>query len=234
VTPRERAGSRRLRRPPPSEATPNLLVHELKNLAGRLAILTQNLTEHFDDPLFQRSALAALDDTVVQLRQLAGDVTRREGRLVVKLRVDVNEIVDEALRGTHPELAGRVQLEEAYAALPAIWGDRFLLRRAFACAIENALEAMGGRGTLRVSTGLHTRRGAPRIVVEIADDGPGISPEFLRESLFRPFCSTKADGLGLGVYTLRQVARLHGGTVRIQSEPGAGTRVRFHFPADGE
>jgi signal transduction histidine kinase len=57
-----------------------------------------------------------------------------------------------------------------------------------------------------------------------------MSAEFLRERLFQPFASTKEDGLGLGVYTFRQVAALHGGSVRILTTEGVGTRVRFHFP----
>jgi nitrogen-specific signal transduction histidine kinase len=56
--------------------------------------------------------------------------------------------------------------------------------------------------------------------------------DFLKDSLFCPFSSTKENGLGLGVYTMSQVANLHGGTVRIASAPGMGTRVRFHFPVE--
>jgi signal transduction histidine kinase len=112
-----------------------------------------------------------------------------------------------------------------------VWGDSFLLRRAFACAIENALEAMGSRGTLWLATTRSRRGGHERVTVEIGDTGPGMSEVFLRERLSRPFASTKEDGLGLGMYTFRQVAHLHGGSARILTTEGVGTRVRFHFPA---
>lgn len=222
----------RRRKPPAAEAAPNLLVHELKHLASRLHLLTENLGTRFDDAIFRDTARELLSDTVRQIQRLAGELHEREGRLLVKLRVDLNEILDEALCSCQPELAGKVELEEHCGELPQIWGDRFLLRRAFCCAIENALEAMEGCGTLLVASGVVARRGAPRIVVEIMDDGPGMSPEFQRRLLARQFSSTKSDGLGLGVYTVRQVAALHGGSVRIASEPGAGTRVRFFFPID--
>lgn len=227
-----RSGSHR--RPPAAHAAPNLLVHELKHLASRLQLLNENLARHADDPDFRKSAWELLDDTVRQLRRLAEEMHDREGRLMVKLRVDLNEILDDALASCHPDLAGVVELEERLTELPPIWGDRFLLRRAFSCTIENALEAMAGRGTLLVASGIVRRGGRPRLLIEIIDDGPGMSRDFQRRLLARQFASGKADGLGLGVYTVRQVVALHGGTVRIASTPGAGTEVRFFFPLDEE
>jgi signal transduction histidine kinase len=220
--------------PPPAEAGTNLLIHDLKNLAGRLGALLQNLDEHYDDPLFKGTALGVLDDTVLHLKQLARDLRARESRVIVKLKVDVNRIVEDAVREVRSDLAGEVELVEHYAALPPIWGDVFLLRCAFACAIENAVEAMRGTGVLALSTACTRRNGRERIVVEVADTGPGMSDEFIRRVMIEPFASTKDDGMGLGVYTFRQVAALHGGAVRIKSREGLGTRVRFHFPVEIE
>lgn len=217
----------RPRGPAPAVAGPNLVVHDLKNLAGRLGLLLQNADERYADPLFKQTILDVLDDTAGHLRRLAHDLRDREGRLMVKLRVDLNTVLAEALQDTRPDLARDVVLDARYRPIPSIWADAFLLRCAFNCAIENALEAMGGVGTLVVSTA--TSRGK-RVTVEIADTGPGMSPEFVREQLFRPFATTKQHGMGLGAYTFRQVAALHGGSVRIVSKPGQGTRARFHFP----
>lgn len=222
--------SARPKGPSAVDAGSNLVVHDLKNLAGRLAMLCQNLAEHYDDPLFKSTALNVLDDTAVHLRRLATDLRDREGRIVIKLRIDLNQVLEEAVRDSRPDLAGQVQLVEDYGAIPPIWGDAFLLRRAFACAIENALEAMGGRGDLVLRT--RHRAGSGRLLLDVVDDGPGMSAEFLRQRLFRPFSSTKSDGMGLGVYTIRQVTALHGGAVRIRSDEGVGTRVRFHFPVE--
>ena len=222
------------RRPPAAHAAPNLLVHELKHLASRLQLLNENLLHHFDDPDFRRSAAELLDDTVRQLRRLAGEMHEREGRLLVKLRVDLNEILEDALVSCHLGLAPTLQLQRHFGHLPPIWGDQFLLRRAFCCAIENALEALDGRGRISVRTRCSSKRRTPQILVEIRDDGPGMSAEFRRQLLAQRFASTKSDGLGLGVYTVRQVARLHGGTMRIASSPGTGTCVRFWFPFEGE
>jgi signal transduction histidine kinase len=209
-----------------------LLVHDLKNLAGRLALLCQNLSAHFDDPLFRDSALDLLDDTALHLRGLAGELRERDGRLVVKLRVNLDRLLQDAVAERHPDLPRKVTLAESYGGLPPIWGDAFLLRSAFACAIENSLEAMEGEGTLSIRTRVETRRGKRRLLAEIADTGRGMSDEWMRQCLAKPFHSTKEDGLGLGMYTIRQVAAIHDATVRIGSAPGVGTRVRFSFPAE--
>ncbi len=207
-------------------------MHDLKNLAARLSALCQNLNLHFEDPLFKPTALDILDDTVRHLKGLASDLRDREGRLLIKLRIHLNKVLEEAMLDVRPDLAGDVEVLFDTVAMPAIWGDGFLLRRAFACAMENALEAMGGRGTLILATRRTRRRGREKLIVELADTGPGMSGSFLRERLFCPFSSTKEEGLGLGVYTMVQVAELHGGTVTIRSVEGVGTRVRFTFPVE--
>ena len=225
-----RRGSLRSKGPAPSRAGASLLVHDLKSLACRLSSLCQNLHLHYEEPLFRQSALDLLNDTVGHLRRLAGDLREHEDRILVKLRTDLNQVVCDAVSDARPDLSPNVRTVEKYAPLPAIWGDAYLLRRAFACAIENAMEAMDGEaGTLSVRT--YTRRNG--IFVEIADTGTGMDPAFVRDALFCPFTSTKDDGLGLGAYTMRQVAMFHGGSVRIRSARGSGTKVSFQFPADG-
>jgi signal transduction histidine kinase len=226
------ASARWLKRPGAVQAGSSLLIHDLKNLAGRLAVLCQNLHQRYQDPMFKRSALQVLDGTVLHLRRLASDLREHEDRFLVKLRVDLNVVLESALSGIRSPILRKVELLEDYRDLPRIWGDAYLLRCAFACAIENALEAMGGRGTLLIRTALRRRSSLRRIVVEIADTGPGMSRDFLRGPVWQPFVTTKKEGMGLGVYTMRQVAMLHGGTLRILSREQEGTRVRFHFPVE--
>lgn len=224
-----RSAPSRVRGPAPARAGANLLVHDLKSLAGRLASLCQNFQAHYEEPLFKESMLDLLDDTVHHLHRLAGDLREHEEQVLVKLRTDLNEVVKDALSDARPDLTPHLRIQESYTPLVPIWGDAYLLRRAFACAIENALEAIDGKpGILTVQT-RSRRRGS---VVEIGDNGSGMDPGFVRTRLFRPFTSTKKDGLGLGAYTMRQVAMLHGGTVRVRSVPGSGTLVSFCFPRD--
>ncbi len=75
-------------------------------------------------------------------------------------------------------------------------------------------------------------RGArQRSRIEIIDNGPGMSPEFVRDRLLRPFQTTKSDGVGLGLFTANEIVRHHRGTVRIHTRPGEGTVVQLAFPS---
>jgi len=67
-------------------------------------------------------------------------------------------------------------------------------------------------------------------VVEVEDDGPGMPADFVRRRLFRPFQTTKAGGVGLGLYTARRILRHHRGDVEVRSAQGEGTRVRLLLP----
>lgn len=232
MKPRSSIAAAKARGPAPSQAGATLLAHDLMNLAARLAILHDNLGVHYEEAEFKGAALRVLDDSVRHLKRLAADLREHEGRVLMKLRVDLNQVLMLALSDTRPDLAEEMALIQNYQEIPPIWGDALLLRQAFACAIENALTAMEYRGTLAIGTECQPRTRVRKVLVEIADDGPGMSAMFLKRALSAPLESAKGDGHGLGLYTIRQVTSLHGGTVRLHSAPGLGTRVRFSFPVD--
>jgi signal transduction histidine kinase len=124
-------------------------------------------------------------------------------------------------------------LSLSLGSVPEVWGDPYFLRDALRSLVENAIEAArpGGRVLIRTfATSSGARR---RAVVEIIDNGPGMSREFVEQRLFRPFETTKPDGVGLGVFTASQIVRHHRGMIRVQSEAGSGTVVRLSFPGAG-
>ena len=104
-------------------------------------------------------------------------------------------------------------------------GYRDRLRQAFLNVAVNALEAMPRGGHLTVEA----RRNGTQASVALRDDGPGIPPEALPR-LFDPDFSTKDGGSGIGLHVARAVVELHGGEIRVESEPGRGTDVRVTVP----
>jgi signal transduction histidine kinase len=92
--------------------------------------------------------------------------------------------------------------------------------------VQNALDATAGGG--RVSVRVYRNDGGA--IVEVADTGIGMSGEFLRERLFKPFQTTKQGGMGIGVYESSQYVAGLGGEMTIDSEPGRGTQVRVRLP----
>lgn len=94
--------------------------------------------------------------------------------------------------------------------------------------IDNAIQAAGKAGHVRVSV----RAEEERVVVEVADDGPGI-PAPLLKRVFDPFFTTKGvgEGTGLGLAVVRQVITRHGGQVNVTSAPGEGAKFTVTLPS---
>jgi signal transduction histidine kinase len=109
-------------------------------------------------------------------------------------------------------------------------GDAHLLERALRNLLYNAVEAeqRGGGAVRGVRLAGRWEHGGFELVV--ADRGPGLAPE-VRERLFRPFTTTRRDGVGLGLALAHRIVTLHGGTLRVEDRPAGGTVARMAFPA---
>ena len=134
----------------------------------------------------------------------------------------------------------QVELTKELRPLPRILADREQIQSVVTNLLLNARDAVCGEraeGDASRATGpggriqVQTAHGAGRVVLTVWDNGCGMSPAFLKESLFRPFQSTKKHGLGIGMFQSRMVVEAHGGTIQVESEAGKGTTVRVSLPA---
>jgi signal transduction histidine kinase len=203
----------------------SILVHDMKNLSFRLRAAGQNIESNYDDAAFRRSLVDTLADTTEKMDRMVRRFRERKEMVVVKIRIDVNEVLRSALAGVRRD-AGGIRITEEYGKLPLIWADTMLLENALCNIVDNARDAMPGTGHLAVRT-------SPLdgyVLVEIGDTGPGLSSEFIRNDLFAPFVTTKPRGLGLGLYTAQQIIQMHGGTIAVRSEVGIGTVFEIYLP----
>ena len=122
-------------------------------------------------------------------------------------------------------------------SIPPIRGDEALLTRLFLNLIKNAAEAVAPNGHITISCKiasdyhLHSpgKRPVPWVIVEITDDGQGISGEDT-ERIFTPFYTTKTNGSGLGLATCQKIIGSHQGFIRVRSKPDEGTTFRVSLP----
>jgi two-component system sensor kinase FixL len=213
------------------------LAHELNQpLAAALSYLQAGLRLLPADasPAAARS-LDALRKAADQV-QRASDILRRlrdfarKGE-AVRRREDLGKVIEEAnalaMMGTR-SLGVSLHLELDPAARTAFI-DRVQIQQVVVNLVRNAIEAMADspRRELRIATAV---RGAWR-EVRIADTGPGLAPEVAAQ-LFRPFVTTKAQGMGVGLSICRSIVEAHGGEIRAEPNPGGGTRFCFTLPAD--
>jgi two-component system, NtrC family, sensor histidine kinase HydH len=204
------------------------MAHDLKNplaaargaaelLEGELKTLQKEDLRHFSSLLVQ------------QLDRLTAIIDRyqRLSRMELELQtVDVNELISRVLSLQSFAGASSVTVTSTFAEnLPKVPLDAELVSSIVENLVKNAFEAMPSGGTVTVATA----REGDHLSLAISDTGQGMDPR-TREQAFSLFFTTKAQGSGLGLAFVKQIARAHGGEVRLESKEGQGTRVELLFP----
>ena len=142
-------------------------------------------------------------------------------------QVDLHQGIENTLTILHHQLKGGVNVIREYGEnLPRVCAFGGELNQIWTNLMANAIEAMHGKGELRVRTALEL----DRVLVEIGDNGPGIPPDVLPH-IFEPFFTTKGvgEGTGLGLDTVCRIIRNHHGEIRVSSHPG-DTRFQVYLP----
>ncbi|HYQ99366.1 MAG TPA: XrtA/PEP-CTERM system histidine kinase PrsK, partial [Casimicrobiaceae bacterium] len=200
------------------------VVHDLKNLVAQLSLMLRNSERHRDNPEFQRDMLATVAHVVERMNQLMLQLRMGTTPIDKPRPIDLAPLVRRVCAAKSGG-DGRIELDLA-PGVQAI-GHEERLEHVIGHLVQNALDATagGGRVTVRLA------RDGAFAALEVADTGTGMSAEFVRDKLFKPFATTKAAGMGIGVYESSQYLAGIGGQIAIDSAPGAGTRVRVRLPA---
>jgi putative PEP-CTERM system histidine kinase len=201
-------------------------VHDLKNAASTLSLMLRNLPVHFDDPEFRQDALRGMSKTVTHINGLISRLSLLRHELKVSLaESDLNAVVQQAVDSLDPATRALCDLE--LGVLPPTPLDRDQFLKVLTNLLINAREAMENHtGRIRVTTA----PGDGHAVLTVQDSGCGMSPEFLRSGLFRPFQTTKQKGLGIGMFQSKMIIEAHGGRIGVMSEHGKGTTFRIFLP----
>jgi putative PEP-CTERM system histidine kinase len=224
------------------------VLHDIKNVSGQLSMLLANAEVHADNPEFQRDMLATVRASVGKISRLLSrlQADRRERSHALIDPVErLKEIIEAArlaveMRPERPVeimgLAGSAAFSDPHdgsdlggQSLGGVAIDAESFDAVAAHLLNNAIEASPPNA--RVC--LEVRREALSMVIDITDEGSGMTPEFIRDELFRPFASTKGDGHGIGVYQARELLREAGGDLLVLSRVGSGTTMRLLLPLVG-
>ena len=210
-----------------------VLTHDLKNAIEALSLTVGNMERHFDNKEFRADAMKSLTGCTDNLRalvsRLSNPVTTLSGEhkrpqpsnLIPMLRRVISMTAQPA--SNRHEI--KIDLPESLFALV----DLTRMEKVVENLIINGREAMTKEsGTLSIAAGT-TDDGKPFFCV--SDTGEGMSQRFIQERLFRPFATTKKRGVGLGLYTCREVVVANGGAITVESQEGVGTTFRVVLPS---
>ena len=199
------------------------LAHEIKNPLTPIELSMHRIGRKVDDPVVSECVAVVLEEAA-NLGRLADEFSAF-ARLPLPQRAecDIAELVLETA-AFHAARGDVAIVSEGWPTALIVEADAGQMRQVFGNLIKNAVEAMGGRGTLRLSL----RSDGERVAIDVEDEGPGlaVSPD----ELFEPYYTTKPTGTGLGLAIARKIVHDHGGDLTAAAAPGGGARFTVSLP----
>lgn len=206
------------------------LAHEIKNPLAGLSGALELMAEDFRDVPKHSELVAEMRHQVDRMiNVMEGMLSFARPQKPKMQPAEINKTIEKVLflvrqqrNCTNVEI-----VRELGDDLPVLWADPGQLEQVFLNICLNALQAMGGKGTLTVTSRLR----ADAVEISIRDTGPGI-PESVRPNLFKPFFTTRRDGNGLGLVISERVLADHGGSICFLCPPEGGTIFTVSLPAE--
>jgi signal transduction histidine kinase len=207
------------------------IAHQIKNPLGIItnaAFCLQRTVGEGDSAVDEQIQIIReeVDRADQIITELMGYAQLAEGQVE---RLVVADELDSALQEVFPPAAKYpVKIHKRYEpALPALLMQKRHLSGVLVNLLQNAREAMNGRGEIEISAGYGEN---DSIRIRIADNGPGIAPDKI-DKIFEAYFTTREKGTGLGLAIVKHNTEMYGGTVNVQSELGKGTQFALEFPA---
>ena len=209
------------------------LAHEIKNPLTPIQLSAQRIRKHVRSktaelPRIVEECTGTIIEEVDSLKSLVDEFSQFARMPTVSTRRQAVQPLLQATLELYDGLFKELSIERRFASdLPEVSLDPDLIRRVFINIIDNAIEATSGKGRVLVATSYDPE--AHVVLVEIADDGPGIPPED-RDKLFVPYYSTKRRGSGLGLAIVSRIVAEHRGRIRVENNQPTGSRFILEFP----
>lgn len=199
------------------------IMHDIKNLVSQLSLLTRNAERHADNPDFRADMIATLRSSTAKMNDLLARLSQHHtGRpsepQPVALRA-LAEAVAHARAHQH-----KVKVEGPTDVVAS--ADPARLEQALGHIVQNAIDVSPPDEPVWV----HIERRGLEAALTVADRGAGMSAEFIRTQLYKPFASTKPSGFGIGAFEARSLIAAMGGRLEVESREGAGTRFTIVLP----
>ena len=199
------------------------IMHDVKNLASQLGLLAANAERHSENPEFRADMIETLKLSVARMNELLHRLSSqgRSGAVtcaVVKVAPLLARIAAEAGR-RHPVSTG---CDDGLD----LSGDAHAVGQILSHLTANAIDASPANTPVLIAASAD----GDAVRIDVIDHGNGMSREFIRTKLFKPFVSTKDNGFGLGAFEALQLARAMGGRLDVDSREGEGTRFSLWLP----
>ncbi|NML10039.1 PEP-CTERM system histidine kinase PrsK [Sphingobium sp. AR-3-1] len=198
------------------------IIHDVKNLVSQLSLLSRNAERHADNPDFRADMVLTLKESVGKMNDMLARLSQHnKGRAEEPRPMALIDLLQQVART-------RARLHPVHVAgdAPMALADPARVEQIVTHLLQNAIDASAPDSPVE----LRLSSDGGEAVVEIIDRGRGMSAEYVRRDLFKPFSSSKAAGFGLGAFEARSLAQAMGGRIEVESKPGAGSRFTLRLP----
>ncbi|BBF69594.1 XrtA/PEP-CTERM system histidine kinase PrsK [Sphingomonas bisphenolicum] len=198
------------------------IIHDVKNLVSQLSLLSRNAERHADNPDFRADMVLTLKESVGKMNDMLARLSQHnKGRAEEPRPMDMIDLLQQIARARERQHPIHVS-----GGAPLALADPTRVEQIVTHLLQNAIDASAPDSPVDLCL---TADGG-EAVVEVIDRGKGMSAEYIRRDLFKPFSSSKAAGFGLGAFEARSLAQAMGGRIEVESKPGAGSRFTLRLP----
>ncbi|MES2156570.1 MAG: XrtA/PEP-CTERM system histidine kinase PrsK [Pseudomonadota bacterium] len=198
------------------------IIHDVKNLVSQLSLLARNAQRHADNPDFRADMVLTLQESVGKMNDMLARLSQHnKGRAEEPRPLPLRALVDQVAR-----TRARQHPVQVSGDAPPAMADPARIEQILTHLVQNAIDASAPDSPVE----LRLSADATAVIVEIIDHGRGMSAEYIRRDLFKPFSSSKAGGFGIGAFEARALAQAMGGRIDVDSKPGAGSRFTLRLP----
>lgn len=198
------------------------IIHDVKNLVSQLSLLARNAQRHADNPDFRADMVLTLQESVGKMNDLLARLSQHNTARAEEPRaVPLRELLDgiARTRARHHPVTVR-------GDAPAALADPARVEQIIVHLLQNAIDASAPGSPVD----MHLSADTAAVIIDITDRGCGMSAEYIRRDLFKPFSSSKAGGFGIGAFEARTLAQAMGGRIDVESQPGVGSRFTLRLP----
>ena len=209
------------------------VVHDLKNQVSQLSLVLSGADKHGHDPAYQKDVIETVREVFNQMQDLllqlrSEPAPQGSAPASIPLIVTLRDVVKSRAR---PDLQPTLWFDPTTENVQ-IEAERNRFERAIGNLVQNAVEATTAEGKVQVE--VKPSEKPDHVLIEVKDNGAGMSESFIRTRLFKPFTSTKQSGMGIGAFEANEFIRQLGGTLDVSSRPDEGTCFSIDLPTATE
>lgn len=205
--------------------TSAFMIHDLKTMIAQLSLLTKNARRHKSNPDFVDDMILTTEHTVNKMNHLLQQIHNPQTQIQER-QFELTELILDVVR-SHSKALPVPTLVNPPELPIMVQADPEMLVTVIGHIVQNAQDATQKNGRVKISISING--GFAEVLIE--DNGCGMSEEFIKHHLFKPFESTKGlAGMGIGAYQCREYLRKIGGGIEVASQPGVGTQFTLRIP----